>query len=171
MLNQPEVTAQTLKVLRSRADCIVLAYPIHESMMLFFVTEFLNKPLSETGEKCRKAEEKISRIAGEIKAGKIIRDGRRWYSRTLGFFVQRDLAMLTMYKLRSAVKIHRELCVQCNTCIALCPVDNLYSDNGKTEQKNKCTLCCRCVNECPAKAISIFLKRAPKVQYTRKDYN
>lgn len=212
------------------ADCIIIAFPIHESMMPFIMSEFLdghledfrdkklmticsqllfsgdggalpfyklkkahvqllnsihvnmpsnltdvpfffNKPLSETEEKYRKAELKIERVVNDIKSGKSIRDGRLWYSRALGFILQRGFAKLTMYKLKSAVKIKTELCILCNICTKICPEENLYRNKDRIEQKMKCTLCYRCVNECPSKAISIFMKKSPQVQYTRRDYN
>lgn len=213
-----------------KADTIIIAYPIYDSMLPFIVSEFLeehlqsfrnkkvialctqllfsgdggglpyyilkkvkvnllhsihinmpsnlvdvrifpNKPLSETEKKYDKAHIKIEKVVHKIKSGQSVKDGRRWYSRALGFFIQRAYGKAFLKKLRKSVKINHELCINCDKCVEICPMDNLFDENNTISQNGKCTLCYRCVNECPAKAISIFTKKPPKVQYTRHDYN
>jgi len=41
----------------------------------------------------------------------------------------------------------------------------LASENGIKTQKNNCITCYRCVNKCPEKAITVFVRGRVKKQY------
>lgn len=148
-------------------------HSIHINMPsnLVDINLFPNKPIEKTDKKVIKADAKIKKVAENILSKKTIKDGRRWYSWGLGYFVQRAHGKRLLKKLRSRVKIDQEKCINCNKCVDACPMDNLYNMDGIIEVRDKCTLCYRCVNLCPTKSISIFMKKKPKVQYIREDYN
>ncbi|WP_099203451.1 EFR1 family ferrodoxin [Miniphocaeibacter massiliensis] len=56
-------------------------------------------------------------------------------------------------------KIDYQKCINCNNCIAYCPMKNLYINSlNQIDNLNKCTLCYRCVHVCPKKAITILGK-------------
>ncbi|HOV13656.1 MAG TPA: [Fe-Fe] hydrogenase large subunit C-terminal domain-containing protein, partial [Spirochaetota bacterium] len=55
------------------------------------------------------------------------------------------------------VNIDEKKCLNCHTCISVCPIKYCFSSNGKTVKINDdlCIGCGRCYNACPHKAISI----------------
>lgn len=46
-----------------------------------------------------------------------------------------------------------EKCSNCNSCIELCPVNNITRIDGKLTWNGKCEKCLACINWCPQKAI------------------
>jgi len=46
-------------------------------------------------------------------------------------------------------------CDQCGLCIASCPTDNIWKEDGRIQFGQRCTLCLRCVGVCPQAAISV----------------
>jgi electron transfer flavoprotein alpha subunit len=59
-----------------------------------------------------------------------------------------------------AVKILKDKCVGCESCLAICPAGALFMESGKAEVKeDSCIACGACVSECPVGAISL-----PKVE-------
>ncbi len=130
-----------------------------------------NKTMENSTKKVLKADKKIIAVVNKIKNKKTVKDGNKFYSWFLGFFVQRVYAKIQYRKLRSKVKIHHNQCINCKKCVDLCPTKNLFSKNNQIQVKDECTVCYRCVNECPTKAISIFTRKSPTTQYSRHDYN
>jgi NAD-dependent dihydropyrimidine dehydrogenase PreA subunit len=52
------------------------------------------------------------------------------------------------------MKINRELCDICGSCVAVCPVDAIsVSEFCVTINQEKCIECGNCQQVCPAKAI------------------
>ncbi len=214
----------------SEASTIIIAYPIHASMMPFIMQEFLDKykedfrnkniiaiatqmsfsgdggslayyklksvnvklihsihinmpvnisdfflfkiPSNEKIDKIIiKADKKIEDIVDKIKSGKTIKMGKRFYSRFLGFIVQRGISKLFFKKLRKRLYINHDKCIMCKKCVEVCPMNNLYIQDNLIKTENKCTLCYRCVNICPTQAISLFSKKSPNNQYIRDKFN
>jgi len=53
------------------------------------------------------------------------------------------------------MKINRDLCDVCGTCVAVCPVDAIIvAEFAVTIDNEKCIKCGNCVIACPIKAIS-----------------
>ncbi|HPR17479.1 MAG TPA: 4Fe-4S binding protein [Candidatus Cloacimonadota bacterium] len=53
------------------------------------------------------------------------------------------------------MKINRELCDVCGTCVAVCPADAIIVSEFKVTINNeKCIHCQNCLKVCPIKAIS-----------------
>lgn len=53
------------------------------------------------------------------------------------------------------MKINRDLCDVCGTCVAVCPVDAIVvSEFAVNIDDKKCIKCMNCVTVCPIKAIS-----------------
>jgi len=129
------------------------------------------KTVEKSTKKFKKADAKIARVVSKINKGKKIRNGIRFYSWALGFFLQRAFTKHHYNRIRSDVKIHHDTCINCNKCVTVCPVDNLYSKDKKILVKDNCTICYRCVNECPTQTISIITNHKPTKQYILKDYN
>ena len=52
------------------------------------------------------------------------------------------------------MKINRELCDICGTCVAVCPADAIVVSEFRVDIDNeKCTNCLNCLKVCPIKAI------------------
>ena len=43
-------------------------------------------------------------------------------------------------------------CMQCGICATLCPVGAIEAENSNIIDKDKCTLCCACIKNCPQNA-------------------
>lgn len=53
------------------------------------------------------------------------------------------------------MKIDRDLCDICGSCVAVCPVDAIFVSEFKVEiDKAKCIKCNKCLMVCPIRAIS-----------------
>lgn len=48
-----------------------------------------------------------------------------------------------------------EKCIKCHLCEDICPSHNIVVKNDKVVFSDKCWLCMRCINQCPAEAIQI----------------
>lgn len=56
----------------------------------------------------------------------------------------------------SAIKQHLidpEICIRCNTCEAICPVDAISHEDNYVVDASKCDLCMDCINPCPTGSI------------------
>ncbi|MDO9578685.1 MAG: 4Fe-4S binding protein [Candidatus Cloacimonadales bacterium] len=53
------------------------------------------------------------------------------------------------------MKINRDLCDVCGTCVAVCPADAIVVSEFEVNiDDEKCIKCMNCVTVCPIKAIS-----------------
>ncbi len=60
----------------------------------------------------------------------------------------------------SAIKVVKELCTGCESCIAACPYQAIAMKDGTAEiALSHCTLCGACVDACPAEAIVLSVER------------
>jgi NAD-dependent dihydropyrimidine dehydrogenase PreA subunit len=51
-------------------------------------------------------------------------------------------------------KVDKNICVGCQACVSVCPVDAIRMEDGKAVvDPEKCIDCGTCVAECPVKAI------------------
>ncbi len=57
------------------------------------------------------------------------------------------------------VKIDTEKCIGCGKCAELCPMKNLNIENNLVKAEDRCTMCYRCINNCPKQAITLLGKR------------
>jgi len=109
------------------------------------------------------AERKVKIICGNIKNGKIKKRGFNVFSRFFGLF-QGVFMPMWEKKAMDKVWIYDE-CNQCGLCVSICSMRNFENQNGKIITKGNCTICYRCINKCPKKAIAVFLKTRVKKQY------
>jgi len=47
---------------------------------------------------------------------------------------------------------HEELCIKCETCVAVCPTAAITVNDTVMTDPNACILCCACVKNCPTQA-------------------
>ena len=50
-------------------------------------------------------------------------------------------------------------CIGCGSCEKLCPMGNITVKNGIAVSSDKCTMCYRCINKCPTRAITLLGKK------------
>jgi ferredoxin len=112
-----------------------------------------------------KADSKLDKLCQNIQNGKIRRRGFNPLSRLLGL-PQGLLFPAIERKYQNSVRVG-EACNRCGVCVAACPTQNLYEQDGKITARGHCTLCYRCVNLCPNKCITTMSRGAVKRQYRR----
>lgn len=106
------------------------------------------------------AKNKVRITADDYKNGKFRQDGLGNISRVLGYIGQRAWFPKKTLSYSDKVKINQEKCISCGLCKKQCPMNNFDSVNGKYIPLESCTLCYRCVNRCPGKAITILVKKS-----------
>lgn len=109
------------------------------------------------------ADQKIKKVCCNIKKGIAKKRGFNLFSRCLGLIQGASLPSMEM-KSKSSAKTDVD-CNGCGICVKNCPMSNLELVNKEVKQKDNCTLCYRCVNTCPQKAITVFINRKPVKQY------
>lgn len=62
-------------------------------------------------------------------------------------------------------------CVSCGHCIDICPVHNIFFDDGKPVFYNDCIGCYACINRCPSEAINIGSRTVGRRRYVCPDYD
>jgi len=117
-----------------------------------------------------RAERKMQLVCKNIKNGVIKKRGFNIISRILGsaqgvLMPGIERRSLDSVGIGSTCVYNKNPGTQCGLCISICPMKNFESINGKIVTKQNCTLCYRCINKCPQKAITVFLKTKVKKQY------
>lgn len=106
----------------------------------------------------KKAEQRISEIANQMKAGKYPQEGLSFWSHMAGLFGQRLWFYNKAMSYTDKVKINPDKCVGCGICAKDCPTQNIKIVDGKAVANNQCTMCYRCVSYCPKQAITLLGK-------------
>lgn len=130
------------------------------------------KALKHTNEKncaiIRAADEKIARAAEQIKTGQYPKEGLSAMAHMVGLFGQRLWFGHKVRHYSNQLKIN-DACQGCGLCVQSCSMHNLTLNDGKVVQGGKCTMCYRCLNQCPQKAITLLGKSVYK-QYRFEKY-
>jgi len=108
------------------------------------------------------AQEKMQAVCRDIKNGTIKKRGFNPVSRALGLI---QGFFLPGIEQRAKDKVWIGKCNQCGLCVSICPMKNFECKNGTITTKNNCMMCYRCINKCPQKAISVFLRGKVSKQY------
>lgn len=117
----------------------------------------------------QRADKKILRAAQRMKEGQPYHNGLYAVEQIAGFLTQRFWFSPKMKKYSSDLKIEREACIGCGKCVVLCPMNNIIIDDHKAKANKRCTLCYRCVQQCPQQAITLIGKRVV-VQHAITDF-
>jgi len=129
------------------------------------ILNLFSEPTAKSKRKyLRRAEAKMDTVCGNIRNGIVKKRGFSIVSRLLGCIQGKPWLRLEK-SLKSAVRIHED-CTVCGVCVQICPMKNLVSIDGRLRHLNNCTVCYRCVNRCPQKAVTVFIHRKPRWQYT-----
>lgn len=122
-------------------------------------------PIATNGGNQRKTRRgllKIQFISKNIKNGIYRRRHCSKFSILLGE-VQRKSGLKNERKKQKKVWVSDE-CISCGICEKICPVNNFHIED-KAVPEGRCTLCLRCENECPTKAIRVLIKKDFKRKY------
>lgn len=119
----------------------------------------LKRSLEENQRLVAKAEEKIKQAIVGIKEGNPPKEGLGLYCYLAGLFGQRLYFGHKTKHYTDKLKINRSRCVGCRKCAEICPMKNIVVDNGTAEAGDMCTMCYRCVNNCPKQAITLLGKK------------
>ena len=111
----------------------------------------------------KNAEQKMDKVCKNINNGIVKKRGFNIISRILGLSQGLFFTIIEKKSLNT-IKINND-CDQCCICVKNCPTYNLEYKNGIIIQKSNCTICYRCMNRCPKKAITLFFRKKIKKQY------
>lgn len=117
-------------------------------------SKLLKKTREENLRIVDEADKKIDLWSNIILAGKYPHDGLTIFHHIGGLFGQRLWFYSKTKEYSKELKINTNKCIGCGTCASLCPINNLYINDGKSVSNNKCTMCYRCITSCPTKAIT-----------------
>ncbi|MBN2540061.1 MAG: EFR1 family ferrodoxin [Bacilli bacterium] len=129
---------------------------------------FKLRTVEESQKVYEKAMRKIDRYVELVQAGKPVKTGRRFYSRALGFLMQRAYFRPFHKVMQRAWTLNEETCIACGICVKNCPVSNLELKDKLVISQDQCVLCYRCVNLCPKQSIKILGRKFPTRQYFKK---
>lgn len=113
----------------------------------------------ERNRRIEKAKEKILISVNKYKEGKPTREGLSFYRRFVGFWFRIIQKLWFLGKTNKYMKmpdVQPENCTGCGLCKKLCPMQNIEIINSTAVPDGKCTLCYRCINNCPTKALTII---------------
>ena len=104
------------------------------------------------------AEQRITEIAKQMKAGKYPQEGLSFWAHMAGLFGQRLWFYNKAMGYTDKLKINPDKCIGCCICAKNCPTQNIKIIDGKATADNQCTMCYRCVSYCPKQAITLLGK-------------
>jgi len=112
----------------------------------------------------QRSQRKMQTVCGNIKSGIVKKRGFNPGSQALGLIQGVFFPGLERMAMKR-VWVNED-CDQCRLCETICPMGNFVFVNNQIETQGKCMMCCRCINKCPRKAISVFLRKKVRKQYT-----
>jgi Formate hydrogenlyase subunit 6/NADH:ubiquinone oxidoreductase 23 kD subunit (chain I) len=120
--------------------------------------KLLKKSLEKNKRIVTDAEKKINNAVMNFKKGKLKHDGINIIDHIAGLFCQRLWFYHKTRKYSDQLKINQLKCIGCGMCSKKCPMDNLEIRNGVVKTKGLCTMCYRCISNCPKQAITLIGK-------------
>ena len=116
----------------------------------------LKKSADQNREIVKKAEQRITTIAKQMKAGQYPQEGLSFWAHMAGLFGQRLWFYNKAMSYTNKLKINPNKCVGCGICAKGCPTQNIKIVDGKAVANAQCTMCYRCVSYCPKQAITLL---------------
>lgn len=118
--------------------------------------KLLKKTKEENRIIVKQAEEKIKKVTQTLKSGKPSQEGLSFIYHIAGLLGQRLWFYNKTKHYSDKLKISSKKCVGCGVCTKLCPMGNLSVENQKAIHHNQCTMCYRCISNCPHQAITLL---------------
>lgn len=118
--------------------------------------KLLKKTREENRIIVKRAEEKIKKAVQALKSGQAPREGLSFLCHMAGLFGQRLWFYNKTKHYSGKLKISSEQCVGCGVCTKLCPMGNLSVEHQMATPHNQCTMCYRCISNCPNQAITLL---------------
>ena len=120
-------------------------------------SKLLKKSPEENREVIRLADEKITKTAASIIAGKYPHQGTTFVAHLCGLLGQRLWFYGKTAGYSDKLKIS-DACIGCGKCADVCPMRNIVLHENRAVPGKKCTMCYRCISLCPQKAITLLGK-------------
>lgn len=118
------------------------------------------KALKRSLEKNKKivveSREKAKKAARALKKHKPTKEGLGFFYHMTGLFCQRLYFYNKTKNYSSSLKIDKNKCIGCGKCASICPMNNMEIKNQKAQASDMCTMCYRCISNCPKKAITLL---------------
>ncbi|MDD4510217.1 MAG: EFR1 family ferrodoxin [Oscillospiraceae bacterium] len=118
----------------------------------------LKKTIEENKIIVKQAYIKIKKSANSLKNGHATQEGIGFLYHIAGLFGQRIWFYGKTKNYSDKLKINTEKCIGCGICTQLCPMKNLSIVDGRAVQNGRCTMCYRCISNCPQQAIALLGK-------------
>ena len=118
----------------------------------------LKKSAEQNREIVKKAEQRITEIAKQMKEGRYPQEGLSFWAHMAGLFGQRLWFYNKAMGYTDKLKINPDKCAGCGICANNCPTKNIKIVDGKAVADSRCTMCYRCVSYCPKQAITLLGK-------------
>ena len=118
----------------------------------------LKKTTDQNRSIVKKAEQRVTEIAQQMKEGKYPQEGLSFWAHMAGLFGQRLWFYNKAMSYTDKLKINPDKCVGCGICARNCPTQNIKIVDGKAVADVQCTMCYRCVSYCPKQAITLLGK-------------
>lgn len=119
----------------------------------------LGRSLEKNKALVMKANRKIARAASHVKNGRPPQEGLGIAAHFAGLFGQRLYFSWKTKNYTDQLKINASNCIGCGLCEKLCPMGNITVANGIAVSGDRCTMCYRCISQCPKQAITLLGKR------------
>lgn len=127
----------------------------------------LKKSMEENRAIINQADIKIKNSADAYMNGDPTREGLSLCNHIAGLFGQRLWFYCKTKNYSNKLKIDTNKCISCGNCISIWPTNNLIMNDNRISSKDKCTMCYKCISQCPQKAITLIGKEV--VQQYRYD--
>jgi len=144
----------TARLLRKKGAIILGGLHIHMPDSVCDV-KLLKKSIEENRKIIMEADRKIEKIAQNIKDGKYPKEGLSVFAHIMGLLGQRLWFYTKTSTYSNKIKISDD-CIGCGLCSQICPMNNMKIVDKRAVATNKCTMCYRCISQCPKKAITLL---------------